>query len=72
MYRSAQASLSVPFAASYGLILSMSVANSTPTSRFSTVAIIGKHGELGASSSALGELADFHLVVSWVAIYVIV
>ena len=37
----------------------MSVANSTPTSRFSTVAIIGKHGELGASSAALSELADF-------------
>jgi NAD+ kinase len=37
----------------------MSVANSTNPPRFSTVAIIGKHGEFGASSNTLGELADF-------------
>ena len=59
MFRLVWASLSVTFAASYGLILSMSVANSTNPPRFSTVAIIGKHGEFGASSNTLGELADF-------------
>lgn len=37
----------------------MSVATPTSARRFTTVAIIGKHGEVGASSSALGELADF-------------